>query len=268
MKRIINCTNLLWISIFGITAIFLYPPQLLMAQVKVTGKIIEEQSGEPVPFVHIYKKNTLQGTVSDDLGRFTVTISRIDTLIFSAVGYEKYEFVPDPLGKGVQQDVIIRMVVKSYELDPVNVNAYQSLEEFKRDILQLDLPKESKGFELNIPRGYTLPPTGPGDINQNPSVSMGGPFSALYNKFSREAKEKKKLVAYHVQANNNATVASRYNMDVVMRVTSLEEEMAKSFMEWCTFEDEFILRVSEYELTAAILHCLEEFSSIKLLDKK
>lgn len=274
MKKIICfirpfwCNALVCITLIGFCILIGTEEIKAQNSIKIVGKVVERQSGEPVPSVHIYTKTLQRGAVTDEYGNFSISMQREDTLIFSSVGYERYTFSITQKDHQTNYEVVIKMDVKSYELEPVNVNAYQSLDEFKKDILDLNLPKESKGFELNIPRGYTLPPERPGDENLNPSVVARGPVSALYNAFSREAKERKKLAAFHKQHGNDEIVAARYNLEVVKRITALEEENAKSFMEWCTFEDEFIIRVSDYELTAAILHCLEEFTSTKLLDKK
>ena len=236
--------------------------------IKVAGRVIERQTREPVPSIHIYTKSLKQGTVTNEQGRFIVSINRGDTLIFSSIGFDKYRFHLHPDDTRSFYEVVIEMDVKSYELEPVRVNAYSNLEEFKQDILQLNIPNKDKGFELNIPRGYTLPPEGPNDVNLNPSVTVRGAISALYDAFSREGKEKRMLSTYRKKSDDDKEVSTRYNLDVVKRITALEEEDAKSFMEWCNFEDAFILRASEYELTVAILHCLDEFNPTVLPDKK
>jgi hypothetical protein len=90
-------------------------------------------------------------------------------------------------------------------------------------------------------------------------MTIRGPITALYNKFSKEARERRKLDAYKKQSQVQKLVDSKYNIEVVKNVTKLNEEGAKRFMEWCRFEEDFLIKATAYELTVAMLKCLEEF---------
>ena len=58
----------------------------LMAQVKVTGSVVDEQ-GEPLLAVSVLEKGTTNGTVTDLDGNFQLTVKNGATLEFSYVGY-------------------------------------------------------------------------------------------------------------------------------------------------------------------------------------
>lgn len=229
--------------------------------IRVVGTIVDSQSRAPLAFVHVYTASYRHGTISDAMGQFTLSFTKPDTLIFSSVGYESQRLAFSAEDKGDFREVTIQMHQKTYQLDPVQVTAYPSIEQFKQDILNVEVT-EAEEFKLNIPKGARLPPEGPGDVNLNPSVSFGGPVTALYNAFSRETKERKKLEALRERASNFHDIDAKYNIDVVRRVTNLDEEGAKRFMEYCKFEDEFILKSSEYELAVAMLKCLDELNRV------
>jgi CarboxypepD_reg-like domain len=261
-----RCTRNSWakteilLSCSFLFLLLLAPFQQGMTQVplEITGAVVSRQSGEPVSYTYIYTKPFKSTTIADENGHFTLTVSMSDTLIFSSMGYEQYVLTFDHKDLRHLDEVRIEMQTKVYQLDPIEITAFPGIEQFKQDILDTDVP-EKKQFALEIPKGYTLPPEGPGDVNLNPSVSISGPFSALYNAFSREAKEKRRLLAYGKKATDFKTIDSKYNLAVVRRTTDLDEEAAKRFMKWCKFEDDFILRASEYELAVAMLKCLDEF---------
>lgn len=240
---------------------FILGPASVLAQspVTVTGTVVDSQTGEPVPFVHIYSLSSRHGTVADDQGRFFLTVGRVDTIAFSSVGYEVRHFHPGAEGEKDFYEVRLQLMPKVYQLNPVNVTAYPSIEQFKQDVLAMEIPEETK-FELRIPKGYTLPPEGPGDVNLNPTLGISGPVSALYNAFSREAKEKRKLKTLRENIKDYRLIDAKYNIEVVKQITDLDDEGAKRFMEWCTFEDEFILKSSAYDLAVAMLKCLDEFA--------
>ncbi|PSR03259.1 MAG: hypothetical protein BRD50_06100 [Bacteroidetes bacterium SW_11_45_7] len=67
-------------------------PLLLQAQetYKITGRVIDDQTQEPVPFANVYLQGTSIGTTTDQEGYYTIeTSQKADTIICSAVGYSK-----------------------------------------------------------------------------------------------------------------------------------------------------------------------------------
>lgn len=81
--------------------LFLLAGGIVRAQT-LHGKIIDSQTGEPVPFVHVLRKGTFEGNVSDTNGVFLFTgkFSAADSLKISAVGYKAQTvsaFVSDTL---------------------------------------------------------------------------------------------------------------------------------------------------------------------------
>ena len=237
--------------------------QLLLGQEKVTlqGVVISKETNDAVPYVHIFTKDGSRGTVTNENGEFRISADLYDTLVFSSVGYEHYFFrLTENVSDGAT--VVIELDTKTYELDPVNVQAYKSIETFKQDVLALDIPTEKKGIRLEIPKGYTLPPEGARDMSQaQGGATIRGAVSGLYDAFSREGRERKKLATYRKDQHHQRVIADRYNADIVKRVTNLSDEAVEQFMEWCKFEDDFILNSSDYELSVAMLKCLDEFKS-------
>ncbi|UII25428.1 TonB-dependent receptor [Fulvivirga maritima] len=61
------------------------------AQSPISGTVLEETTGEPVPGVTVVVKNTSRGTITDGEGHFTVEASPDDILVFSFVGFKRRE---------------------------------------------------------------------------------------------------------------------------------------------------------------------------------
>jgi hypothetical protein len=237
---------------------------LAQSPVKIRGTVVSRQTGEPVPFVHVYTKSYRHGTTTDAEGNFMLVVEPTDTLAFSSVGYELFHLHQTPGDARSSYEVNVELMPKIYQLDPVNVTAYPSIEQFKHDVLKLEITEE-KYVDLMIPRGYALPPEGPGDVNLNPSITFGGPATALYNAFSREGKERRKLKAFGEKLKDYREMDAKYNLEVVKQVTDLDDEAAKRFMEWCKFEEDFILKSSAYDLAVAMLKCLDDFAKADTL---
>jgi hypothetical protein len=53
--------------------------------------IQDSQSKEPIPFVNIWIKGSQSGTTSNENGKFELVMKAGDTLVLSAIGYERLE---------------------------------------------------------------------------------------------------------------------------------------------------------------------------------
>jgi hypothetical protein len=88
------------------------------------GKIIDAESGTPIPFAHIISLKTLSGTISSQGGLFELTIPQTgeqDSLRVTCLGYEKAQIaVPStcPLS--------IKLSPTKYSMEQVTVTANQS----------------------------------------------------------------------------------------------------------------------------------------------
>lgn len=96
-------------------------PLLLEAQqaYKITGRVIDDQTQEPVPFTNVYLQGTSVGTTTDQEGYYTIeTSTKADSVICSAVGYSK---IKKDLSGAPQQVVNFRLGRSDVNLDEVVV---------------------------------------------------------------------------------------------------------------------------------------------------
>ncbi|MDR1054273.1 MAG: SusC/RagA family TonB-linked outer membrane protein [Prevotellaceae bacterium] len=65
---------------------------ILHAQTRVTGKVTDSGTGDPLPFVTVFVKGTTLGAETDEKGSFSISVpSNATTLVFSLVGYTAVE---------------------------------------------------------------------------------------------------------------------------------------------------------------------------------
>lgn len=89
---------------------------LVSAQSKVGGLVIDEQ-GETVAFANVIFKNSTEGTITNDNGRFYMeSDTTYETLVISFIGYEDKEIT---LSQKVNYDMKIIMVESTEQLDEV-----------------------------------------------------------------------------------------------------------------------------------------------------
>lgn len=61
-----------------------------LSQNSVTGVVVDVD-GSPIPYVNVLEKDTLNGTVTDENGVYTISVSENSTLIYSYIGYTTQE---------------------------------------------------------------------------------------------------------------------------------------------------------------------------------
>jgi hypothetical protein len=83
----------------------------------ISGKVVDSETNEPIPFTNIGFQHSLVGTISEMDGSFYLASSKAtDTLLISSVGYELLRL---PVIKGTTQVFDVKLVPKSILLDAV-----------------------------------------------------------------------------------------------------------------------------------------------------
>ncbi len=102
---------LLLVNIFG--------PAGLAQKTVITGKVFDNETNQPIPYVNIGFQHSLIGTISETDGDFFLSTTKAaDTLLISSLGYEvkKVHIV-----KGTTQDLQIRLIPTSIALEAIVV---------------------------------------------------------------------------------------------------------------------------------------------------
>jgi hypothetical protein len=88
-------------------------------ETRIKGKVTDAGTGQPVPFVNIYFKNTTIGATSDLNGSFTlITTQPKDTLYASSVGYQ---IQAKPVIKGISQQIDFKLIESMTTLAEIQV---------------------------------------------------------------------------------------------------------------------------------------------------
>jgi TonB-linked SusC/RagA family outer membrane protein len=106
------------VAIFGLLLLFAHSS--VFAQARVTGKVSDKASGNPLPGVSIAVKGTNRGTATDPSGNFSIEVKSGSTLVFSFVGYDPQEVV---VGSG---PINVQLAEKVGSLEEVVVTGYAS----------------------------------------------------------------------------------------------------------------------------------------------
>ncbi len=231
-------------------------------EIEIVGQIVDPESSETVPYVHIINSAMKKGVVSNTEGRFWIKMHKKDTLLFSAIGFEKYLFTLKDDLKSDKLIVTIELRHSTLELETVKVFAFKDEYALKRALIAAEVPIETNKKEIHLPGFYYGPRK---EVKASP---VWNPIGFVYDKVSKEAKEKRRLEQYEGEYDTQKFIRSKYNESVVIELTNLPEDKVEDFMNFCKLEDSFIKRASEYELTVVIQQCLVDFNSmLEIKDK-
>ncbi|WP_246535425.1 SusC/RagA family TonB-linked outer membrane protein [Litoribacter ruber] len=85
---------------------------------RIRGRVVDRETGEPLPGVNILVKGTNKGTVTDIEGVYTLMVEQGDILVYSYIGYQKREVVILN-----QEEVNIQLDMDDSDLQEVIVTA-------------------------------------------------------------------------------------------------------------------------------------------------
>ena len=134
-------------AIITLLCILMSIPAFGQSRAKITG-YVRDADGNPLDLVNIRVKNTLNGTISNEKGFYSISLATGDsvTLIFSCLGYNKAERIIPQLTKDMRLNV--RMNYTSLELGEVVATAIRkqttTLETLNADRVKL-LPGPAGG---------------------------------------------------------------------------------------------------------------------------
>lgn len=106
---------------------FLGGSQVAVAQQLIEGRVIDQETLEPIPYVNIGFLGKDTGTVGDEEGRFTLQVKSLeshmgDTLRFSSIGYGHYDLVMEG---STGATLAVQMEKTPIVLPSVVVDSYQ-----------------------------------------------------------------------------------------------------------------------------------------------
>ena len=153
------------------------------------GKIVSQDSLQPVPNVNIISELSRYGTITNQEGFFIIKSKTVDTLWVSCVGFDRQR-VPVLKDSILDNKLIIKLVKNNIMLDSVEIYPFPDYETFKRDIINMPwrrphyVPGVSKKDDEKMI--YKKPV-------KEPPASVMSPISLIYNRFNKKERFKRKL---------------------------------------------------------------------------
>jgi hypothetical protein len=110
--------------------------------IQFSGIIVENDSLRPVPFTKVIIKSSGRGTIADYYGYFSFVAQKRDTIVFSALGYKKSQYIiPDSLS-GNKYSLIHTLSADTIMLNVFTVYPWPTPEQFKKVFLSNNVPND------------------------------------------------------------------------------------------------------------------------------
>ena len=109
--------------------------------IQFSGQIVYEEDGElyPIPYANVYVKGTTRGVYSDIDGFFSLVARKLETVVFTYIGFETIEYqIPDTL-KRDRYSMVLLMTQDTLTLSAVEIYGWPTREHFDIEFLAMDV---------------------------------------------------------------------------------------------------------------------------------
>lgn len=228
----------------------------------IHGRTVEGETRWPVDRVLVQNVTSHRWTSSDTTGFFHLPAATGDTLVFSASGYyHRVEIATD--------SILNTPVFRSFKMEPLvypireaNVFALGTYNEFKQKFISLDLSNDKTGILRHNLQQESVAVATEAYRNMQQKQKIGGGVGVPI--LTPQEKEMIKLRAILVAENQKGQAVKKYNPDIIKKITGIStDEEILEFMAYCSFSDELILDINEYDLMGLIARKYEEFLRVK-----
>jgi hypothetical protein len=161
--------------------------------VRVSGSVAEARSRLPIPGATVQVQRTRRGVVTSTTGEFSIDALPTDTVLFRALGFKTQRMALG--GTGLSQMVVrIHLVRDSVQLGNVQVTADRPDRAIiNRALRNIKRPKPPVVSGVKRPPKpkplFAVDSTAP----KAPVSTIANPVSFIYDQFSREGKQRRKM---------------------------------------------------------------------------
>jgi hypothetical protein len=201
----------------------------------IKGYITEKDSSTTIPFAYVVNKKSGVGTVTSDKGYFELRANLTDTILISCIGYiaRKIETkeILELLSYKIHQGIIL--FAKTYNLNTVMISPKE-------------LSENQKSFYerfINVP----APP-------------LTSPISALYYEYSKEGKERKKLIEIYKKELFFERAERRLAYFFNVKKVDLSKFDERAFIMFCKLNEDVVNYANDYDFYYKVSRCFDEYT--------
>lgn len=230
-------------------------------KVEIAGIVVDADSAQVLPNVHLRVPDTGLGGVTEADGRFRFRVSPNDTIIFSSVGYAPYYLLPSDSSEASLQKLVIRLQPQVTMLEGVEVKDYIDVSRYLQ-------PKIDSTVDMRRSRGTPLFEDKPVEEGRAVTLSGGqltGALTAFANLFNDDFQQQKKLkeilAMEEKQAQEealNKAMTEKYHT-MLSAAADLSENDVERFTNLYMPHPRRMLQMNDYQVMESIIFYLGKF---------
>ncbi len=249
-------------NVISILGFFLLVNSLPAQNFNFTGIIYSAADSTPIPFAYVINTTALDGVNTDEQGKFSLAVHPSDSILISALGYERTALLIPAEIKNLEP-VKIYLIPAPYQIDTVVVRAMPTKELFPWAFKNLELAEEKNPINLNIPEDLSSLNI-PLEANETrvhaPNEILSGGIIIIPIGRSPDFKIQREKSELSRQKNMLEAIDRKYSNEFISRITEIkQEEEIIELKKFCNLSNDFILQKTEYEIALAVLDCFKGF---------
>ena len=199
---------------------------------------VYSQDGD-VAATHVMNRTTNKATITDNNGFFSIQAKLNDTIVFSAIQYQRREIVVTA-ALLASKFFSVAMAESLTVLDEVIVMPYNLTGDMTRDADRLRIDPVMTASTLGLPNAYVKPPT-QAQRKLFEATSGGGliPLNPILNGISGRTKYLKKLVAIEQVYARTERVRAFYIDSLITADLKIPAPKIDDFMYFCEVDPNF-----------------------------
>lgn len=210
----------------------------------MVGTALDAATGRGIDKATVINQRTRQRARTNATGRFFLTSLPGDSLILTSYSHDrtgiKWDGAENPMILCNRQPFPAERTI---ELNEVTVTA-KRYEEVKREIRQL-LDEPTASAKVTGEQAFDR-------------LADGAGLTLLYETFSKRAKTDRKAGVVMQEYRRHTLAMERLRL-IVDQATGYTGDEADRFMTFCNFDDDFLLRTSDYDLIWNVLEAQKQF---------
>ncbi len=217
----------------------------------LSGVVIDAQSRQVVPSVHVINKTTLKGSMTNARGRFSISLSLGDTVVFSNIAYKYLYFIYNDSTTNLT-NVVVELKEQNYLLEEASIFSYKLTSNSPREMV-LEDPATPENSEL-----------GDGRIVR---AGVNNPAEYLYNLFGSKPRQLRELARLKELEKYRDKLEQSNNRHKVISLTGLSQEELEAFMFYCKFAPVQMQTLNDYEFLLSVQHCFRLYVEERELEE-
>ena len=222
-------------SILGVILCFVLSDRCIAQSIMIKGYITEKDSSTSIPFAYVVNKKSGVGTVTSDKGYFELKASTTDTILISCIGYiarkiSTKDIIALPSYK-IHQGIIL--FAKTYNLNTVMIS-----------------PKELSQNQKNFYERFINVPAPP----------LTSPISALYYEYSKEGRERQKLIEIYKRELFFEKAERRLAYFFSAKKIDLSKFDERAFIMFCKITEDMVNYANDYDLYYKVSRCFDDYT--------